>query len=233
MSDELPIATRLKRLRESTTPRLSVRATAEALGMPASSYAFYEDAAQFKKPFLPVPLTHQLTKLFGSNGVDRREVLALAGIDERNFPVTEADQIAQQLDAVMLDEVEVGYSMGGGSDIEDYPVVRQIPFSRQWLASLTDAPASKLYVARGDGDSMQPTLLDGDIVIIDRSQKTIRSQDRVWAVSYGGFGMIKRVRALPDGSLQINSDNPAVSPIHAVDGEAFLIGRVVAIVRRI
>ena len=45
--------------------------------------------------------------------------------------------------------------------------------------------------------------------------------------------MIKRLRALPDGSLQINSDNPAVSPIQAFEGEAQVIGRVVGVVRRI
>jgi phage repressor protein C with HTH and peptisase S24 domain len=233
MAEQTPIAVRLKRLREATTPKLSVRATAEALGMPASSYAFYEDVNGFKKAFLPVPLTRQLTDLFGEHGVDRRDVLALAGFDEQHAPQNEQDQLAQQLDAVMLPEIDVGYSMGGGSDIEDYPVVQMVPFSRAWLDTLTRSPASQLFVARGDGDSMMPTLLDQDIVIIDRSQQTLRNQDRIWAVSYGGLGMIKRLRSLPDGTLQINSDNDSVSPIHASDGEAFIIGRVVGIIRRI
>jgi phage repressor protein C with HTH and peptisase S24 domain len=233
MTDQIPVATLLKRLREATSPKLSVRATAEALEIPASSYAFYEDPNGFKKAFLPVPLARQLAQIFGANGIERRDVLALAGFDEQHAPESEADQLAQQLDAVMLDEIEVGYSMGGGTDVSDYPIVRQVPFSREWLASLTSAPASQLFVARGDGDSMMPTLLDQDIVIIDRSQRAVKHQDRIWAVSYGGFSMIKRIRMLPDGSMQINSDNPAVSPIQAFDGEAFLVGRVIAIVRRI
>lgn len=45
--------------------------------------------------------------------------------------------------------------------------------------------------------------------------------------------MIKRLRSLPDGTLQINSDNPAISPIVAYEGEAQVIGRVVGVVRRI
>ncbi|MCU6454331.1 hypothetical protein LPN01_09590 [Sphingomonas sp. A2-49] len=233
MADQTPIATLLKRLREATNPKISVRATAEALDMPPSSYAFYEDPNGFKKPFLPVPLARQLAQIFGDRGIERRDVLALAGFDEQHAPESESDQIAQQLDAVMLDEIEVGYSMGGGTEVGEYQIVRQVPFSREWLSSLTSAPASQLFVARGDGDSMMPTLLDQDIVIIDRSQRSVRQQDRIWAVSYGGFSMIKRVRILPDGGMQINSDNPAVSPIQAYDGEAFLIGRVVAIVRRI
>jgi phage repressor protein C with HTH and peptisase S24 domain len=55
---------------------------------------------------------------------------------------------------------------------------------------------------------MMPTILDGDLVIIDRAQNTPKQQDRIWALTYGGWGMIKRLRSLPDGSLQINSDNP-------------------------
>ena len=90
----------------------------------------------------------------------------------------------------------------------------------------------ELFVARGDGDSMQPTLLDGDIVLIDTSQKSINKQDRIWCVSYGELGMIKRVRKLPDGGYHILSDNPSVLPIKAYDDEMFVIGRVIWIGRR-
>ena len=212
---------------------MSVRALAEALEMPSSTYAAYEDPKKFKKAVLPLPLTAKLAEVFEEKGVPRDATLALAGINSSGAIEQSPEDMAHRLDAVMLPEIDVGYSMGGGADVEDFPVVQMVPFSRAWLGSLTQAPASELFVARGDGDSMMPTLLDQDIVIIDRSQRTMRQQDRIWAVSYAGFGMIKRLRALPDGSLQINSDNPAVSPIIAVDGEAFIIGRVVAVVRRI
>lgn len=201
--------------------------------MPASSYAVYEDGKRFKKSLIPVPLAQKIAKVFSAHGVEAKHVLQLAGMDERGDIMQTPENLAHQLDAVLLPEVEVGYSMGGGADISDFPVVQQVPFSRSWLSGLTSASPEHLFVARGDGDSMMPTILDQDIVIIDRSQKTMRQQDRIWALVYGGFGMIKRLRGLPDGILQINSDNPAVSPIEATDDEAFLIGRVVAIVRRI
>lgn len=140
---------------------------------------------------------------------------------------------AEQLDAVLLPEIDVAYSMGAGANVEDYPVTQLVPFSRAWLDTLTRSPASQLFVARGEGDSMMPTILDQDIVIIDRSERRLRGQDRIWAIAYGGFGMIKRLRSLPSGALQINSDNPAVTPIEAFDDEAHIIGRVVGIVRRV
>lgn len=152
---------------------------------------------------------------------------------EGALPSPTAESIADQLDAVLLPEVQVSFAMGGGSVIEDWPVVRHVPFSRAWLRGFTTSGPEHLAVARGEGDSMMPTILDQDLVILDLSQKTPRQQDRIWALSYGGLGMIKRLRALPDGSYEIHSDNQSVRPISAVDDELHVVGRVVAVVRRI
>lgn len=233
MPDYGPVTARLKHLREATDPKLSVRAIAELLGMPSSSYAFYEDPKGFKKSLLPVELAQQLAEHFSKRGVDRSLVLGLAGLNPEGAVQSGPDDLADQLDAVLLREIEVGYSMGGGSSVDDYPVVQMVPFSRAWLRSLTDSPASHLVVARGDGDSMMPTLLDDDRVIIDLSERRMTKQDRIWAVAYAGFGMIKRLRMLPNGTLQLNSDNASVSPIEAAEGEYYIIGRVCGIIRRI
>src|SRR3546814_9437116 len=42
-----------------------------------------------------------------------------------------------------------------------------LPFYREWLRSFARGSLQDLFVARGKGDSMTPTLLDGDIVLID------------------------------------------------------------------
>lgn len=140
---------------------------------------------------------------------------------------------AAQLNSVLIPQLEIGYSMGGGSVFQDYVESAQIPFPRDWLAPMIRGSFAELFVARGDGDSMVPTLLDGDLVLVDTAQKTIQQQDRLWCLSYGDLGMIKRVRILPDGSAQINSDNPAVTPITAHDDEMHVIGRVIWIARRV
>lgn len=232
MHDLGPAAERLKRLREITDPKLSIRATAAKLGIATSSYAAYEDASRFKKSVLPLPLATELADIFEEHSVPRHLTLALAGLDAKGEVQRTPEAMADQLDAVLLPEIEVGYSMGGGADIDDYPVVQMVPFSRAWLQNLTDSSANNLFVARGDGDSMMPTLLDQDIVIIDRGQRRLNRQDRIWALTYGGFGMIKRIRALPGGTIQINSDNAAVTPIEATEDECNIIGRVVGVIRR-
>lgn len=136
-------------------------------------------------------------------------------------------------ETVMIPEVDIGYSMGGGLVLNDHAEASAVPFPKGWLRPLIKGNFSQVFVARGEGDSMQPTLLDGDIVIVDTAQTSINSQDRLWCLSYGELGMIKRVRALPDGGLEVNSDNLAVRPFTAYDGEVQIIGRVVFVGRRL
>lgn len=161
----------------------------------------------------------------------------LVGETDDDSPVAVApsaiEALTDKLDLEILPELELGYSMGGGSVFSDYEQRGIVPFSRNWLRSIMRGAFADLFVARGEGDSMQPTLLDGDLVLIDTAQKDIRQQDRIWAVSYGELGMIKRVRRMPDGSYRLLSDNPAVPPVECSDGEMHVVGRVIWIGRRI
>lgn len=206
----------------------------------------YPDAADFARSLGMKPVTYRAYES-GQNGYARHaadfarklevptEWLLKGGHIMTETISTEITDVsaAEQLDAVLLPEVEVAYSMGGGSIVDDFPVTQMVPMSRAWLETLTRSPASVLMVARGEGDSMMPTIFDQDIVIIDRSDRRFNSQDRIWAVAYGQFGMIKRVRALPDGQFEIGSDNPNVRPIIAAADEIHFIGRVVGVIRRI
>ncbi len=145
--------------------------------------------------------------------------------------------LAEQLGLALLPELELGYSMGGGSVFTEYEQKGVVPFQRDWLKPKMKGSFAELFVARGEGDSMQPTMMDGDIVVIDTAQKDVRQQDRIWALSYGDLGMIKRVRKLPGdgegaGGYDILSDNhEAVAPFRAYDGEMHIVGRVIWIGR--
>ncbi len=178
---------------------------------------------------LPAP---RITEMFkGTRDLsydEARKLIDCFGLEE----AAPGDSIAPD-GLAMIPQLELGFSMGGGSVFEDYPSQGVMPFQRDWLRGLMRGRLDQLFVARGDGDSMEPTLKDGDIVLIDTAQRDILQQDRIWAVSYGDLGMIKRVRRLPGGTYQLISDNPNVTPISAYDGEMHVIGRVVWIGRRI
>ena len=73
-------AENLKALRNRTVPKLSSRAVADRLEIPASTYAAYEDPKKNKKPILDLALAKRLAPIFAERGIPETEVLQLAGI---------------------------------------------------------------------------------------------------------------------------------------------------------
>lgn len=143
--------------------------------------------------------------------------------------VPTAESIAEQFDLVPLAEVDVSYGMGAAF-IEDAPIVEIRQFPRRWLEGITASPSTSLFIAHGRGTSMEPTLRNGDMLIIDRSERQVRDQDELWAFTIGEIGMIKRLRIRGD-RVTILSENPNVSDDHAHPDEINVVGRVIFIGR--
>lgn len=151
-----------------------------------------------------------------SAGALPQPVLKVADLDDGTVPVRQLD-----------------LAFGMGATFLDIPVTEKIwRFPRDWLRQYTLAPADQLMFAQGAGDSMFPTLLDSDTLLIDCSNQIMTMADQIWAISYCGMGMIKRLRPSKDGGMRIMSDNPNVREETAYDNEMQLIGRVVGIFRK-
>ncbi len=196
--------------------------------------------------------TQQTINRLEAGGTDNpRNLLQLARALETNaaFLMGESDDSsldnAIELSAAILSRpppddriieipvIDLAYGMGG-TFLDDFDATaRSEPFPLSFIRRYTKAKAENLVIADGLGDSMAPTIGSNDQMLIDRSVDTIRVADQIWAFSFGGVGMVKRLRPRPDGSVAILSDNSAVPEDRAVDGELFLIGRVVAIVRKV
>lgn len=136
-------------------------------------------------------------------------------------------------DLVEVAVSDVAYGMGGAyvDDASAQTTVERFP--RAFIRQFTKGPFAQLYFASGIGDSMTPTIHHSDLLLIDRSQEQLRLSDQLWAVHAGTIGMIKRVRVLPDGSILLVSDNPDVSDYPVAHDELHIIGRVVAVVKRV
>lgn len=132
-------------------------------------------------------------------------------------------------ETVEIDSIDLAYGMGGSFLDSDAVEVEKKRFPLSYIREFTESPPHLITIARGIGDSMTPTIQDRDVVLIDRAQTDISVAlgDRIWAVVFGGIGMIKRVRPLPDGTVRLSSDNAYVSDEIATDGDLFIIGRVV------
>ena len=139
-------------------------------------------------------------------------------------------------DDVEIDSIDLAYGMGATFlDIQESDIGRErIRFSRNWLRKFTHSAPRLLFSTEGQGDSMMPTIHDRDVVVIDRGAKDPADVigERIWAIVFAGMGSLKRLRPLPDGTVRIMSDNPAIRDEIASDGDLHVIGRVVAIVKR-
>lgn len=89
-----PVGPQLKKLRLAASPPLSIRQTAEKLGMGHSSYNFYENPNTYKKPHLPIDFARKVAELFARHNVDPAEVMKLAGLKE-----TEAEPDVRAIEA--------------------------------------------------------------------------------------------------------------------------------------
>lgn len=175
------------------------------------------------------------------NRLQRPEQLGSgAGIEDkrlgfRGFPSEdEIDPAAQAAELGMVAVRELDLAFGMGATFLDVPVTEQVRyFPREWLRQFTKAAPEHLAWVQGVGDSMAPTLLDSDTLLLDLSKKSLSMSDQIWALAYCGLGMVKRLRPTPDGGLRLLSDNPAVPEETSHDGEVQLIGRVVAFTRKL
>ncbi len=133
---------------------------------------------------------------------------------------------------VPLYDVEV--SAGHGAQIDQEQVKAQIAFRRDWLAQ-NGFNFNSLVSLTARGDSMEPTLKDGDLLLVDTSQKDV-VEDGIYVLRLNNHLLAKRLQRLTDGTIIIKSDNPAYEsetvPKDAAEA-LHVIGRVVWTGRKI
>lgn len=151
---------------------------------------------------------------------------------EGYVPGPQVDVILSDMGLVPIREVDMPIGMGE-SHLDQHISATYRYFPRAWLDIYTRSPSKDLIVARGMGESMAPTFLDNDLILIDTKQKIPHLSDQVWAITYCGLGSIKRLRRTSNGEWLLASDNVNISPILTSEDEIYIIGRVVAYFRKI
>ena len=88
-----------------------------------------------------------------------------------------------------------------------------------------DIDPDALALIEVHGDSMVPTIDDGDLVLVGRHQSVFRN-DGLYVIANGDQLMPKRLQRQLDGAILIRSDNPAYESIRASSDQVNLFGRV-------
>lgn len=131
---------------------------------------------------------------------------------------------------VKINVYDVDLAAGVGRIADNENPIDQLAFRSAWLdrAGINPAHAS---IVRVDGTSMEPTLQNKSVVLIDHRDKTPISKAYIFACRLGEGLKVKRVeRSLKDQSIMLHSDNPDEPTEHITgkDLEGFeIIGRVV------
>jgi Peptidase S24-like len=158
-------------------------------------------------------------------GEQERGVLAgYFGVDER---ILGGPDTRQAGGLRLVPKLAVGASAGMGALTDQEALAGQVGFDEKWLRRLGVDPAAVTLI-RVQGESMVPTLMDQDDIMVDTSAALRPLKDGIYVLRMDDVLMVKRIRPLPSGNIVIASDNPDHPNWPDVDPASVqIIGRVV------
>lgn len=128
---------------------------------------------------------------------------------------------------------DIDAAAGNGAVVGIEQALFEIGFSPSMLREITNAPLDALAFVRVRGDSMIPTLVNGDWMMVDTTKREV-ALGGMFLLRDGETLMVKRVEPLPlSGHILVKSDNPLVPAFEAGPDQIEIMGRVVWIGRRI
>lgn len=148
-------------------------------------------------------------------------------------PVTVAQLDGSEYARIPVHDVELAAGDGAHNGAE--AVIDQLAFRRDWLKRIGIA-TSAARIARSRGESMWPTLWDGDMVLIDTARNVLSIRQRepcdqrrspIYALRDGDHMRIKRLERPSDDLVMLVSDNPDFPPELRPLQEITVLGKVV------
>lgn len=130
----------------------------------------------------------------------------------------------EQFDYVPM--VETQLSAGGGCFVLSENIEGYYAFRKSWLNRVASSVKS-LVLMRVQGRSMDPTIQDGDTVMIDTGRQAVK-EGLLYALRFDSTVMIKRLSFRPGGRIQVISDNrQEYDPFEADRGDLHVIGQII------
>lgn len=159
---------------------------------------------------------------------DRRTLARYFGVSEALLGGREADEAEEMIAVPVLD---VQASAGAGAFTDQERQRARMMFDPNWLRGLRLDPRH-LSVIEVIGDSMAPTLCNGDDILVDRGDQRLR--DGIYVLRLEGALSVKRLRLEALRKVTVVSDNPAYPSAAPRDrADIDVIGRVVWAGRRL
>ncbi|WP_267348095.1 S24 family peptidase [Sphingomonas sp. GM_Shp_2] len=228
-----PVAPKLKALRERAEPKVTIRAMAEALGLALSTYAAYEDTKKSKREFLPVPFARRVADILVLHGIERAEVMELAGVVPRESAPEGRDIHEDRLEVIGSVAAGIWREQSHWRAEERYtivvppsPIKGAVRFAVRVDGQSMDKvipPGSELECidVRASGLSPRP----GDLVIVERTAHDLTEMTCKRLVREDDRWLLRCESTSPEFQTDIEIGNPDADVHH--DDHVRVIGIVV------
>ena len=155
---------------------------------------------------------------------DRKLLASYFRVDEAVLGGPQSDAIIPP--SAQVRRLDIAASAGPGVLAEDDRALGSEYFDPRLLHSL-GVRADRSAALRAKGESMAPTIEDGDLMLVDESDRRISARDGIFVIRIDGALMVKRVAHFGE-VLKITSDNPDFPVMLPRRSESIeIVGRVV------
>ena len=131
----------------------------------------------------------------------------------------------------LIPVVEAHLSAGCGAYIGKEPSVEFYAFRTDWLKRIASS-LRKVILVPVRGPSMENTIQDGDMVLVDTGRTKIYPMC-IYAIGIGEIIAIKRLESLPDGRIRTISDNKKYPPEEIPAQDIRILGQVIWLAREL
>jgi phage repressor protein C with HTH and peptisase S24 domain len=126
---------------------------------------------------------------------------------------------------LFVPKAQTKVSAGGGILPEEGATEEHYAFREQWLRRVS-TDLRRVILLEVDGDSMAPTLLHKDTVLIDLNRTALR-EGRIYSIAVGDVLQIKRLQLMAGERIKVISDNPSYHTYDVRADEIRIIGQMI------
>ena len=148
--------------------------------------------------------------------------------DDVKDQIVAASKIGEKETGVFVPLLENSGEMGGGAEaLETDVIAKRLPLTEGFVSRLGADPKRLRFIG-AYGDSMEPTIGSGDVLLVDTGINQV-NVDGVYVLRTHGRLFVKRVRQRLSGEFEVSSDNPNHDTVDTLNGdfEVEVIGRVI------
>lgn len=140
-----------------------------------------------------------------------------------------ADSSGEILKIPYLNKVNASAGGGAFNEDENYTHLSLDPAYAKLLGISDKDNIDAITVT---GESMEPTLKDGSIILINRN-KTDIVNGSIFVINAGGTIYIKRLMMNPNGNIDMLSDNSIIPTQKALREESIVLGKVIGALEKV